>query len=73
MSNVILRLPRVLERTGLCRSALYQNITNGTFPPPVSIGARSVGWVEAEIDLWISRKIRESRDKAAEHANGEAR
>jgi prophage regulatory protein len=73
MSNVILRLPTVKARTGLCRSAIYQNIANDSFPRPVSLGARSVGWIESEIEAWISQKIKESRDKAPGQPNGEAR
>lgn len=33
----------------------------GSFPQPVSLGARAVRWVEFDIESWISRKIKESR------------
>jgi prophage regulatory protein len=71
MSNMILRLPAVKARTGLCRSAIYQYVANGSFPRPVSLGARAVGWVEAEVEAWISFKIKESRDKRPANANCE--
>jgi len=45
----------------------------GTFPHPVSLGARAVGWVESEIESWISRKITESRVGSPANANREAR
>jgi prophage regulatory protein len=61
MSNVILRLPTVKARTGLSRSTIYLHVADGSFPRPVSLGARAVGWVEAEIEGWISQKIKESR------------
>ena len=33
----------------------------GRFPRPVSLCARAVGWVEAEVDKWIRERIAESR------------
>jgi len=61
MSRRILRLPNVLDRTGLSRSTVYQWISEGRFPKPVSLGARAVGWVESDIEEWISRQIESSR------------
>ena len=60
----ILRLPDVKARTGLSRSTIYLRLATGTFPRPVSLGARSIGFVESEIDAWISERIRLSRDTA---------
>jgi prophage regulatory protein len=57
MSPVILRLPAVKARTGLSRSTIYQRIQHGEFPPPYSLGGRSVGWLESEISGWIAEKI----------------
>jgi len=48
MPRKILRLPIVLDRTGLSRSTVYQRVTEGKFPRPVSLGARAVGWIETE-------------------------
>lgn len=56
-----LRLPLVRARTGLSRSSLYAKISRGEFPPPVSLGARAVGWLESEIDEWISDRVNDSR------------
>ncbi|MDR3411824.1 MAG: AlpA family phage regulatory protein, partial [Formivibrio sp.] len=47
MSRRILRLPNVLDRTGLSRSTVYQRVSEGRFPRPVSLGDRAVGWVES--------------------------
>jgi prophage regulatory protein len=62
MSRRILRLPNVLDRTGLSRSTVYQRVTEGRFPRPVSLGDRAVGWVESDIEEWISRQIENSRN-----------
>lgn len=63
MANNFLRLPAVKARTGLSRSTIYLRITQGTFPKPVSLGARAVGWIEAEIDAWLAERIAASRAK----------
>ena len=56
-----LRLPEVLARTGLSRSTIYVRLARGASPVPVSLGARAVGWIEAEVDEWIRERIAESR------------
>ena len=49
MPHTMLRLPTVKARTGLSRSTIYLRISRGTFPAPVSLGGRAVGWIEAEV------------------------
>ena len=56
-----LRLPEVLERTGLSRSTIYVRLGEGRFPRPVALGGRAVGWVEAKVDGWVRERIAESR------------
>jgi prophage regulatory protein len=62
MPRKILRLPTVLDRTGLSRSSVYLRVTEGRFPRPVSLGARAVGWIETEVEEWIARQIEVSRE-----------
>ncbi len=61
MAHVILRLPVVKARTGLSRSTIYLRISEGTFPNPVKLGARAVGWLEHEIEAWLAGQIEQSR------------
>lgn len=58
----ILRLPIVKERTGLARSTIYLKISQDEFPKPISLGDRSVGWIEEEITSWIEQRIQSSRN-----------
>jgi prophage regulatory protein len=62
--HTILRLPDVKRSTGLSRSTIYLRISQGTFPKPVSLGERSVGWVEGEIQEWLQRQIDASRSES---------
>ena len=59
--HTILRLPDVKRSTGLSRSTIYLRITQEIFPKPVSLGGRAVGWLEAEIQEWLQRRIEASR------------
>lgn len=61
ITHAILRLPTVKVNTGLPRSTIYLRVAQGTFPRPVSLGARAVGWVEAEIQEWLQQRIAASR------------
>lgn len=61
MANTILRLPAVKARTGLSRSTIYLRAAQGGFPRPINLGARAVGWLESDIDAWLSRQIDLSR------------
>ena len=63
MTHTILRLPAVKTRTGLSRSTIYLRVSQGTFPRPISLGGRAVGWLEAEIQEWL--RIEASRKAAA--------
>ena len=58
---VILRLSDVKSRTGLSRSTIYARMAEGAFPTTISLGGRAVGWVEAEINDWISARVQNSR------------
>jgi prophage regulatory protein len=58
MATIILRLTEVKRRTGFSRSTIHLRMGEGKFPVSISLGGRAIGWVEAEVDEWISRRIR---------------
>lgn len=58
MADKILRRPKVEDLTGLSRSTLYAMIAEGTFPKPIRLGKRAVGWPESTITGWLDdRKL----------------
>lgn len=61
MMHSILRLPVVKNRTGLSRSSIYLKVSEGTFPKQISLGKRTVGWIESEIEAWLLSQIEQSR------------
>jgi len=60
--TTFLRLPQVINRTGLKRSSIYAAMQAGTFPAQIPLGERAVGWKESDVDNWINDRI-----KAAEN------
>ncbi|WP_459906748.1 helix-turn-helix transcriptional regulator [Caballeronia sp. HLA56] len=52
-SQAILRRKQVEEVTGLSRSTIYARIKNRTFPSPVALGPRSVGWRVSDIEAFL--------------------
>ena len=65
MPHTMLRFPTVKARTGLSRSTIYLRISRGTFPAPVSLGDRAVGWIEAEVHAWLTARIAQRRQITA--------
>ena len=53
MPMAILRRKQVEREVGLSRSSIYQRIKDGTFPAPVKLGLRAVGWRVADIDRFL--------------------
>ena len=69
----ILRRKQVEDRIGLSRATIYAKTKfnpkrpqefDPDFPKPISLGNKAVGWIEAEIEGWISRQIEKSRKAA---------
>lgn len=56
-ATTILRRPQVQARSGYACSTIYLRISQGLWPRPVSLGAKSVGWPEAEVDAINSARI----------------
>ena len=62
MSHKVLRLPSVIDKSGLSRSTIYLRIKKGDFPKSISLGDRAVGWLEKDIDDWLDQKIIDSQE-----------
>ena len=62
----ILRRKQVEVRTGLSRSTIYAMIRDGSFPAPVALGAKAVGWLQNEVEEWITERIRANRSDRPE-------
>ena len=63
MTIKIYRLPEVLDLTGLCRSALYKALKEESFPEPVLLGKRAVGWRESDLIAWVQSRQKRKATK----------
>jgi prophage regulatory protein len=65
----ILRLKRMKVKTGLSGSTIYNKLNprskyyDETFPKPIRLGLGAVGWIEQEVEFWLTSRAN-SRDVA---------
>ncbi|AKS24226.1 MAG: transcriptional regulator [Leptospirillum sp. Group II 'C75'] len=52
----IVRLKELVKISGLSRSTIYDQVKSGTFPQPVKLGARAIGWILSDVENWIASK-----------------
>jgi prophage regulatory protein len=57
----LLRLPAVLQATGLARSTVYRMVAEHTFPAPVKLAKRAVGWRHDDVRQWTIGRPSTSR------------
>lgn len=58
----LLRARDVAARVSVSQSQIYRMVKNGQFPPPIKVTDYRSGWVEQEVDQWISDCISRNRD-----------
>ena len=49
----IVRRVEVSQLTGLARATIYQKVKERSFPAPIRLGARAVGWRLKDIYDWL--------------------
>jgi prophage regulatory protein len=47
--------------TGLSKTSIYRLLSTGTFPKQISIGARTVVWIDKDIHGWMDAQIQHAR------------
>ncbi|WP_321907919.1 helix-turn-helix transcriptional regulator [Paraburkholderia sp. J11-2] len=52
-AGAILRRGQVEREVGLKRSTIYQRMQEGTFPRPIRLGERAVGWRASDIERFL--------------------
>ncbi|WP_083800331.1 AlpA family transcriptional regulator [Erythrobacter sp. SD-21] len=58
----LLRLPDVIARVGLKKTAIYDRMKVGKFPRSRSLGPRCTVWAKSEIDRWVGEVASQSTD-----------
>jgi prophage regulatory protein len=52
----LLKLPQVIELTGISRSAIYYLRKRNEFPNPIHLSERIIAWDEETINSWLKEK-----------------
>ena len=50
----ILSIAEVVKLTGISRSSIYVKLKDESFPRPVRLGPRRIGWRLSDLDKWMS-------------------
>lgn len=56
---LIYRLPALERAVGLSKSTIYQMIRSGTFPEPIKLAPKTVGWRVNEVEAWLANRPRQ--------------
>ncbi|MBJ2211276.1 AlpA family phage regulatory protein [Pseudomonas carnis] len=51
--------------TGLSCTEIYRRVAAGKFPKQVTLGPKSVVWIESEVLTWCEERIAECRSEVA--------
>lgn len=58
----ILRMKQLVERTNLSRATLYVLMSSDpAFPQKIKLTARSIGFLESEVDAWLAARVQACR------------
>ena len=55
----MMRIPEIIQVTGLSKTTIWRRVKNGDFPAPVRLGSmatRSIGWRESEVEGWLGSR-----------------
>jgi prophage regulatory protein len=61
--TTILRMRQLTQRIGMSRSWVYLAVSDGRFPQPIKLARNgtAVGWLESEVEAYLSGRIEETR------------
>ena len=65
----MLRRAEVARRVEFGKTESYRRIRTEGFPAPVPLAPGRRAWVEHEIDAWIEKRIKQSRDDPSSDPN----
>jgi len=61
LHRMVLRGRAVEAYTGIPASSRHRAIAEGSFPKPIPLGRRSVGWLVSELDAWLAARVEQRR------------
>lgn len=52
----VIRKPELFKKVGLSDATIWRLERAGKFPKRLQLGGNSTGWLEHEVDQWLSEK-----------------
>ena len=52
----VLRLTALLAVIDISTPTLWRRVKDKSFPQPISLGGRSIGWLQSEVQAWIKAR-----------------
>ena len=65
----VIRLPDVMQLTGLGATTIWRRERDGVFPPRFPLGGRAVGWLYADVMAWLEKLATQGAQKCAIQKN----
>ncbi|MCX7132418.1 helix-turn-helix transcriptional regulator [Aeromonas veronii] len=56
-----IRVREAVKKTGLSKSTIYDLMASGRFPQSVRLSARTVAFIESEVDQWMVDRVTAAR------------
>lgn len=53
----MLRMPEVIQQTGLSRSTIYALMADGKFPRQIKVSENTAAWLAHEVDAYLQDRI----------------
>ena len=57
----VLNASQVANKTSMSVSNIRRMVREGKFPPPFALTENRQGWLEKDVDEWISERVRSFR------------
>jgi prophage regulatory protein len=55
-SEVVLKKSAVITTVGLSSPTIWRKVKDKSFPQPIHLGGRSIGWLQSEVHEWINER-----------------
>lgn len=58
-----IKLPEVMNKTGLGQSSIYRKMNTGDFPRSIQLNKNNIVWLESEVNAWMQAQIEKRNQK----------
>jgi prophage regulatory protein len=70
-AKMIMRMTDVCSELGVSRASVYRLLQSGSFPKPLKLGKRAIGWERDHIQQWVKSRSAALQTEQAQGARYE--